>query len=324
MSEDKQYLSERIAELTGWSINPRRMEIVKDTSDWMRIKRGDIIRVGGRDYVVRGNMREPRFGIDDQPKLWVFSAIDIDSGAEKIIKTEFEEEFYAHISIFKIRCYRSPEKEGEVLKAMRGDMRFMQGEYYYDERGNNVRVIDYIKGRNFFHEIPNIAKGHREYFAEDLPGVLWKLREAFEAIKDLHDLGICHGDIRNDHIIIDGSSGDYRWIDFDLKQDVQDFDMWSMGNILSYAVAKGILTFKALMQNGEIGDEVKRSLTADDGSAFYNYRVMNLGKVYDYIPESLSRMLRHFTMKPEAFYRDVREFYEDYVEMLEKEFPRKA
>ncbi len=318
---EKEKISEKIHELTGWVSNPARLKVVTDTSDWMSINRGDIIRIGGRDYVVRGNMREPRFGIDDQPKYWVFTAIDLDSGDEKIIKTVFNEEFYAHIGILKIRCYRSPDKEGKVLNLVKGDHRFMQGFTYFDEKGNNVRVIDYIRGTSFFHYIPSIEKPHEKYFHEDLPIILWKIYDCFLAIRHLHKNGFCHGDIRNDHIIKEADTDDFRWIDFDLMQDVSDFDLWSFGNIISYVVAKGIITFDRAIKGKEFSQEIKESLHSEDGSAFYNYRIMNLGKLYPYIPEKLSNLLKHFTIRPIAYYSGIDELCDNFREMLEVDFP---
>lgn len=317
---DREQTLNRIKEITGWSISPARLRIVTDTTEWMNIHRGNVIRLGCGNYAVRGNMSETRFGIDEQPKYWVFSAIDLADGSEKIIKTVFNEEFTAHISILKIRCYRSPEKEGNVLELVTGDDRFMQGITCYDEKGNNVRVIDFIKGKNFFHLIPAISKPHEQYFNEDFPQILWKLLDSIEAIELLHKHKLCHGDIRNDHIIIDGQTGKYRWIDFDLKQDVSDFDLWSIGNILAYATGKGIVTFSTVLKSKAFSEEIKQSLATSDSSAFYEYRIMNLKKIFPYIPERLSRILQHFTIKPIAFYSSIKELLEDYREMLELDF----
>lgn len=320
MSE-KKILIDRIEELTGWTIKPNRFRIVTDTSEWMSIHRGHIIRVEGKDFIVRGNMREPRFGIDDQPKYWVFSAIELETGQEKIIKTVFKEEFTVHIGIFKIRCYRSPDKESDVLMICKGDTRFMQGYTCFDEKENNIRIIDYIRGKKFFHYIPSIDKAHEQYFYEDLPIILWKLYESIIAISHLHKLNLCHGDIRNDHIIIDVETDKYRWIDFDLKQDVTDFDLWSIGNIISYAVAKGIKTFKSVLKSNEFSEKIKCSLSSEDSSAFYEYRIMNHKKLFPYIPENLSNILQHFTIKPKAYYSNIDEFTKDYHKMLIKDFP---
>lgn len=321
--DDKNIIAEKVNQYLGWKINPAKIKIHTDTTDWMRISRGDVIRLTCGDYLVKGNMREPRFGIDDQPKYWVFNAIDLKDGSEKIVKTVFHEEFYAHIGLLKIRCYRSPEKEGLVLRLVQGDKRFMQGFVCYDEKGNAVRVIDFIRGKSFFQYVPTIEKKHEEYFYEDLPQILWKIKDSFEAILFLHEQGFCHGDIRNDHIIVESETGNYRWIDFDLMQDVSDFDLWSCGNILSYAVAKGLKTFDQVLKGNEFSDEVKKSLTPEDASAFYNYRIINLKKLYPYIPIKLSNILLHFSIRPIGFYNSIKEFFEDYSEMLECEFPLK-
>lgn len=316
-------LREKVEEITGWHIQPMYFKLIHDTSDWADILRGQVLRLNGRDFIIRGNMRETRFGIGDQPKYWVFSAIDMATQQEKIIKTVFYEEFHTHIGIFRIRCYRSPEKEGDVLQYTRGDLRFMQGETFYDVKHNNVRVIDYIRGQNLFDYIPSIDKTHEQYFYEDLPDILWNIQETMEAIQLLHQNGMCHGDIRNDHIYIDSKTKQYRWIDFDLQQDVTDFDMWSLGNIISYAAGKGIRSFKKILKTPKIDDKIKNSLSQADASAFYEYRIMNLKKIFPYLPERLNRILEHFLIQPKAFYSNIAELLHDYGEMLENDFPRK-
>ena len=82
---EKELLSNKIKELTGINSRPNRLKIVTDTSDWMNIIQGDVMRLDGKDFVVRGNMREPRFGIDEQPKYWVFSAVELGTGKEKML-----------------------------------------------------------------------------------------------------------------------------------------------------------------------------------------------------------------------------------------------
>ncbi len=322
MAGDKERLIGRIKEVVGYDINPKRFKIVTDTTEWMDIFRGHVIKLGNKEYVVRGNMTETRFGINEQPKYWVFNAVDLETGCEKIIKTVFYEEFTAHIGVFRIKCYRSPNKEAEVLALTKGDTRFMQGFNIPDDKNNNIRIIDFIRGRTFFQYVPTIPKDHKAYFSEDLPAILWKLNDMIEAIHLVHRLGHCHGDIRNDHIIIDADSGEYKWIDFDLKQDVSDFDLWSLGNIISYAVAKGLKTFDMVLRGDEFTDKQKNSLIAADGSAFYEYRIMNLEKLYPYIPAKLSSILKHFTIKPIDYYHDISQFVDEYRDMIETEFPQ--
>lgn len=310
----------RIRELTGWA-RYRRPVIITDTSDWMKILRGDVLRLDGHEFLIEGHRYESRFGIGDQPKYWVFGAIDLKTAEKKIIKMVFLEDFYVHIGIFKIHCFRSPEKESKVLEMVRHDKRFMQGYTVVDEKGNRVRVLDYIKGQSIFAHIYTINKGHEQYFHEDLPPILHRLVECMEGIQFLHDRGTCHGDIRNDHIIIDADTGAYRWIDFDLCQPVSDFDVWSLGNILNYVVGKGINSFQIVMKSERFSDKVKRSLKPEDASAFYEYRVMNLQKLYPYIPKALNDILMHFAIRPAGTYGTVRELVGDFQDMLESEFP---
>jgi hypothetical protein len=44
-----------------------------------------VLRRAGNDYLVAGNAREGRFGIDEQPKFWVKSAIELKTGVRKCI-----------------------------------------------------------------------------------------------------------------------------------------------------------------------------------------------------------------------------------------------
>ncbi len=309
-----------IRELTNWPF-VKRPQIITDTSDFMRIQRGHVVRVGGRDFVIEGNRYESRFGIGDQPKFWVFGAIDLETGEKKILKAVFHEDFNVHIGVFKIHCFRSPEKEAQVLDLVRGDRRFMQGYTELDDKRNHVRIIDFIKGPTIFHHIFNIEKDHEQYFYEDLPGILRKLTACMEAIRFLHDHDTCHGDIRNDHIIIEVGTGEYRWIDFDLNQHVSDFDTWSMGNILNYASGKGINSFHNVLKSNQFSDKVKRSLKQEDASAFYEYRIINLRKLYPYVSRRLNDILMHFAVKPQGSYATMTQLIEDYKEMLDVDFP---
>jgi serine/threonine protein kinase len=316
-------LKQRIEELTGWPF-VKRPKIVTDTSDCMRIQRGHVIRLNGKDFVVEGNRYESRFGISDQPKYWVFGALELETGKKKILKTVFHEDFNVHIGVFKIHCYRSPEKEAMVLDLVRGDNRFMQGYTELDEAGNNVRIIDCIEGGSIFQYVYSIEKNHEQYFYEDLPPILRKLCRCMEAIKFLHENKTCHGDIRNDHIMIDSKTDNYAWIDFDLCQHVKDFDVWSIGNVINYTVGKGINSFHLILKSKQFSDEIKQSLVSGDGSAFYEYRIINLKKLFPYIPDRLNDILMHFAIAPHERYGTMQQLLDDYYEMLDIHFPAKS
>ncbi len=317
---DTEKLATRIKELTGWS-NVPNLSIVTDTSDCMRIQRGNVVRIDGHEFIILGNKYETRFGIEYQPKYWVFSAVDVQTGEHKILKTVFYEDFTVHVGVFRIHCYRSPEKEAKVLELVKGDSRFMQGYTVYDEKQNNVRVLDYIRGKTIFNYVYQIEKPHEAYYYEDLPAILHRLTDSLRAIAFLHEHGTCHGDVRNDHIIIEEGSGQYRWIDFDLNQHVSDFDLWSLGNVINYVVGKGINSFQNILRDKTIPVKIKESLTPADASAFYEYRLMNLQKLYPYISPRLNNILMHFSIKPAATYTSCTELINEYIEMSEKDFP---
>jgi len=316
---DKDGLIRKIKEVTGWSYVDH-VRIVTDVTDWMRIEAGDVVVLDGREFLIKGNMYETRFGISEQPKYWVFSAVDLENREAKIIKMPFHESFDVRIAGFKIHCFRSSEKEARVLEMVRGDQRFMQGRTVKDSHGDPVRIIDFIHGDTIFKIIHNNGKSHGQYYYEDLPGILKNLTDCIHAIILLHDNHMCHGDIRNDHIIVDAHDGRYRWIDFDLNQHVLDFDLWSMGNILNYAVGKGINAFSKILKSDAFPDSVKNSLVPEDASAFYEYRVMNLKKLYPYISEGLNNILLHFTVRPDKFYPNLKQLLREYVKVLERDF----
>jgi len=108
-SNDSSRLISRIKEVSGFAIEPPIIEVT-DTSKFMRIDRGQVIRVEGKEFFVSGQVYEPRFGLEDQPKFWVKRGYDLDSGHQVIIKLEFYEEFVAQFGSYRIPCYRSPEK----------------------------------------------------------------------------------------------------------------------------------------------------------------------------------------------------------------------
>jgi serine/threonine protein kinase len=318
--DERDHLRKRIQELTNWQVVKRPL-IMTDTSDWIRIHRGCVVRIGGRDFLVEGNQYESRFGIADQPKYWVFDAIDLQTGKKLVLKMVFHEEFNVHIGMVKIHCYRSPEKEAQVLELVRGDPRFMQGDTVPDESGNLVRVLDYIGGPSVFVYVVNIRKRHEQYFHEDLPDILRELTGCMEALQFLHENGTCHGDVRNDHIIIESHTHRYRWIDFDLTQRLTDFDVWGMGNILNYVIGKGINSFHNVLRSDLFPAHVRDSLTGADASAFYEYRIMNLRKLYPYIPPQVNDVLMRFAAGRPSTYATMAELLEDHRRMLNDCFP---
>ena len=122
---------------------PKKFRIITDTSEFIRIDYDDIVVLDNSPFLIRHNQKEGRFGLDEQPKFWVKSAIDLSDGSKKIIKLVFHERFQARIGNLLIDCIRSPLKEARILDLVRGHVNFMQG---YSGPG---RRLQYCEGNRF-------------------------------------------------------------------------------------------------------------------------------------------------------------------------------
>lgn len=311
-------LKQRIEELTPRRVHGR-VKVFEDTSSYMSIHGGSVLRLAGNDYFVMGDTKEGRFGIDDQPKFWVKYAYDLTTGQRKIIKLVFYEDFSYRKGVFLIKAQRSPEKEAHCLEVTKDDPRFMHGVAVRDSAGNLVRVIDHIEGKSLFAEVGNIRMDHEEYFRELYPQLMQKVVGAIEALRFLQNHGEHHGDVRNDHILIEKDTKDFRWIDFDYQVSYDDYDIWSAGNILTYVTAKRIISFQEVAKRPEHFPLMKKtSLTADDALLFYKYRIANLQKIYPYIPDKLNRVLMSFSQGTYLFYEHYNDLISDLKEALEE------
>jgi serine/threonine protein kinase len=307
---EQAWLKERIAQISGVE-PPKKIDIITDTTEFMNIYRGQVLELEGRYFLITGNIYESRFGLNDEPKYWVKKAIDMETRKPKIIKLVYNEEFHVRVGPLKIRCYRTQRKESRVLELVTGHPRFMQGRALFDRKGNEVRVIDYIRGKSLHGRIFEMNMPHEKYFFTIFPGILKKLVDCFKSIQFIHENGLCHGDIRNDHIMVENETSNYRWIDFDLSQDFSDFDIWSIGNVLQFCSGMGMRTFHEIVQSKEFSDSVKLQLNSDDASAFYQHRIMNLKKLFPYIPDKLNDILLHFTINTNRFYESVDQIVSD-------------
>jgi hypothetical protein len=303
-------LKERIESLTGRRIYGA-VRVLEDTSDYMGIQAGAVLRLDDTDYCVTGEAKEGRFGIEEQPKFWVKYGIDLTDGSRRILKLVFHEQFSTSLGMFKVRCTRDPEKESRVLGMTDGDDRFMQGRTVRDGAGNNVRILEVIRGKSLFNYVALLPERHEEYFYDTLPGILRKVVGCIEAIQLLHERGEQHGDIRNDHILVESKTGNYRWIDFDYSVNFLDYDVWAMGNILNYAVGKGIHTCGGYGGPDGTRREQDLEIEQDDALLFYPYRLANLRKIYPYIPPEMNDILMRFSAGATDFYEDFSRMADD-------------
>lgn len=289
-------------------------KFITDTSDIFSVDFGDIIQIGERCYRVTGHEREARFGMDE-PKFWVKKVEDLKTMERKIIKLSFLESFDTEIGGVKIHCFRNPLKEAKVLEIVREHPYFMQGIAYEDVKGNILRVLDIVPGMNFFCYIESLNMPYADYFRDLLPDILKRLARAFEAIRFLHQHGLNHGDIRNDHIIVERHSGHYVWIDFDYDYNAPEnpfsLDLFGLGNILTYALGKGFHTIHMIAEDPRTYANLKEQLDTGDFSLIFKERFINLRKLYPEIPKPLNDILLHFSRRANVFYEYAGEMIED-------------
>ena len=309
---DQKTVREMVARFVEGRRLPRRINIITDTSDFFRVDYDDVVALNDHPYLIRNYEREGRFGIDEQPKFWVRRAIDLADGSLKIMKMVFHEKFRAHVGSIVFDCVRSPRKEARILDLVRGNPSFMQGFSVEDAAGNIVRVIDYIHGTTMDHYISGLKKEHEEYFYTDFPSLLDVFIELVRGIRYLHDQGEKHGDIRRDHIIRDGRAGQYCWIDFDFnywhRENMYGYDLFGLGNIVVFLAGRGDHTIQGLAAD----DHPARSrLSNEDMNIFFRNRVVNLKKIFPYIPDELNNLLLHFSAGARAFYDDTSQLLDD-------------
>ncbi len=303
--ENPAELKDRIESLSGRRVGREPPRIFEDTSSYMSILGGCVLRLGGNDYYVLGDTREGRFGIDDQPKVWVKYALDLTTGAHKIIKLVFYEEFEMEYGFLKLRFRRSPQKESEILDVIRGHDRFMQGFTVIDPAGNYVRIIDFIRGKTLYGVLRDLDMDHEQYVHERLPGIMREVIACVEAMAELHRRGHHHGDVRNDHIIVEAGSGRYTWIDFDYQVNYSDYDVWSMGNVLTFVVGNGLHTFRGVQRDPQSYPHLTGELDEYDAILLSKHRIANLGKLFPYLPAELNEVLLRFSCGASQFYEDL-------------------
>lgn len=302
-----------ISEQAGEDRVPGKFKVITDTSDFFRVEYNDVVVLGDTPYWVKRYEKEGRFGLDDEPKYWVRRAIDLTDGSTKILKLVFHEEFETRIGEIAIKCFRSPKKEARILDLVAGHRNFMHGHWVLDAAGNNVRILEFIHGPRFDTIVEDMGNGdHRDYFDNHLLTALDHYIEALEAIKFLHDHGEKHGDIRRDHLIWDRERQVIRWIDFDYnylhRESMFSFDLQGLGNILIFIVGRGDVLVPDLHQNRR---DLFDTLWGEDLSISYKHRVANLQKIYPYIPDSLNRILLHFSFGAKIFYETTDQMLED-------------
>lgn len=302
--EQPSALRRRISEVTNRKASSK-LNIFEDTSEFMSIDVGDVLRLSGNDYVVMGHAREGRFGIDEQIKFWVKTSMDLTTGTKKIIKMVFREAFNSRIGGTVFRCLRSPKKESEILRKMHGHPNFMRGQSVHDAAGNIVRIIDFISGPSLYEYLRQQKMSHEEYYRQGLFKVMQLFTECIEAIAHLHKQGLHHGDVRADHIIIKSKTDTCVWIDFDYDVDSLDYDLFCLGNVLQQVVGKGRHSLADIRLRPSDYPYFTNTLSSSDMSLMFRHRVANLRKLYPYISDPLNEILMRFSVGATDLYKNV-------------------
>ncbi len=289
-------------------------KLITNTGNIFAIDRDDEIVLEDRRYRVTGHVYEQRFGIED-PKIWVKRVEDCETGEKKILKLTYLESFIVTVGGVSIRCFRDPEKEGHILNLVRNHPNFMQGTVRRDQEGHNIRVLDIVQGPNYYAYLDSIRMPYERYFENMLPILLGNLVRAFEAIRFLHINDFRHGDVRNDHLIIDKTTGQYVWIDFDYDFESMEnrfsLDILGMGNLILYTVGKGFHTYYDIKNSPHLYQDLLTRLEPDDFSILDKQRLVNLKKLYPQIPTLLNNVLLHFSRGAEVYYEYAEEVIED-------------
>ena len=305
-------IGQRVARWFPSLADRRRYQYHTDATDFFQVQYGDVLVLAGHPYLILNNAKEGRFGLDDQEKFWVKRSVDLDSGQRKIIKLVFYEKFTATIGNIAFECFRSPRKEARILEKVADHPHFMHGIATTDSQGNIIRVLDFICGKSLYDTIESLDKSHEDYFFSDFPLILDRFKTCIEAIGFLHRQGEKHGDIRRDHILIDRESGLYRWIDFDFnyrhRENIYGYDLFGIGNILIYLTGKGDLLLPDIFRKAHPCID---RLKPQDRNIVFHHRLANLKKIYPHIPESLNRILLHFSIGANWFYEHVDQLLED-------------
>ncbi len=300
----------RLTEQYAPQVRLRRYgRIVDDVTEFMHIDHGDIILLEGEHFLVFNDARERGFGYTDA-KHWVKRCRVLENGEQKILKLCFYESFTISKGSLDITCYRSPQKESRILELVRGDLRFMQGRTLKDTKENPVRIVDIVHGGRLDMRVVALEMDHEQYFYKAFPGILAKFLDACRALSDLHAKGERHGDVWRDHLRFNPDTDALCWIDFDYAYELSvnpfGLDLFGLGEILIFLTGKGThgtAQFSALPESRDIFTRLRQ----DDFSLLHKNMLVNLKKIYPYIPEELNRVLLHFSQGAEVGYETVDE-----------------
>lgn len=88
--------------------------------------------------------------------------------------------------------------------------------------------------------------------------------------------------------------------------------------MLQFCIGMGTNTFHEVLGSDSFPEWIKNEISSDDASAFHKNRIINLRKLFPYIPERLNDILLHFAQNTSMFYDSIDQIVTDLEEALEE------
>jgi hypothetical protein len=168
-----------------------------------------------------------------------------------------------------------------------------------------VRIIEFIPGPSLYEHLRQIDMPHREYAQTLFPGMMRQLIDCVEAIARLHRMGLYHGNIRTDHLLLDKHTDSYVWIDFDYEVANPHYDLYCLGNVLLQVAGKGRHSTHDINLKPLKYPDFRETLNSSDMSLMFPNRVANLAKLFPHRSTDLNKILMRFSVDSADRYSDL-------------------
>ncbi|NEP84810.1 MAG: hypothetical protein F6K39_45925, partial [Okeania sp. SIO3B3] len=112
-----------------------------------------------------------------------------------------------------------------------------------------------------------------------------------------------------------------KWIDFDYnytyqgRENIFGYDIFGLGNVFTFITARGDVLIEDLQKNKP---NIYNQININDRNIIFRNRVVNLKKIYPYIPQELNLILLHFGINANMFYLNTGEFLSSLIDVREK------
>lgn len=272
-----------------------------------------VLQVGARVEI-----KDKQFNILEWLRTSTYRAEDLESGKSVVLKFQgkgkkcsgYERDFFAKV----------PSHDNIV-----------RGYSLVDESGDILIVTEFTEGEKLQDYLSEFGVDHKRYFLESFPEILNNFMGAIRGVEHIVKNGF-YNEFAIYHIWIDKKTGRYILFDFDLPstelsklqalKDLESSTISNIGGSLCEIVAPlGIYEYEAVHDEEMYFDEL--GITDAD---FNEYNLLvDLQKVYPYIPDELNKILLRFGRDASNPYTSISELYSDLesvVKLLKSEKPQ--